>query len=148
MASANRMTIMTGQSADAARETWEARALRSATGVLGAVLMAVMFNKYAEKMPILLRATFPGFRDVKLPQFTGCATITKTGHVVCDMFDRSKKLLRNFPAYESEDALLRDFRGLADRLKLSDADRVAMTGMLKEWIVADLRINHMGEKVA
>lgn len=142
------MTTMNGHSADRLRMTWEARCLNATKGKFAAVVMAVLFNEYAEQMQPLLRAAFPGFRDVALPAFTGTATITITGRVVCDMFDREKILHHNVPVFDTEEALIREFRDLADRLKLTDAERIAMTDCVKKWVVADLRINHLGERVA
>lgn len=140
--------LVNGQSADRLRETWEARALRHARGKFGAALVGVLFNEYAEKMPVLLRAAFPGFRDVALPAFTGYATVLATGVVVCDMFDRERVLHHNVPVFDTEQDMIKQFRDLADNLKLDDAERIALTEMVKRWVVADLRVNHMGVKVA
>lgn len=138
--------IANGVSVDHLRETWEARALRHVKGKFGAALMAVLLNEYAEKITVLLRAVSAS--DVALPAFTGCATVTVTGAVVCDMFDRERVMHCNVPVFDTEHEMIRQFRMLADDLKLSDAERVALTGMVKKWIVADLRVNHMGVKVA
>ena len=41
----------------------------------------------------------------------------------------------------SELALRNDFRRLADKIKLSDADRVELFAAVKNWVVADRRLD-------
>jgi hypothetical protein len=43
--------------------------------------------------------------------------------------------------YRNEVALRNDFRQLADRLKLNDADRIELFAAVKNWVVADRRLD-------
>ena len=53
---------------------------------------------------------------------------------------------RNVKVFDTEGELIREFRTLADKLKLDDDDRKAMTDTVKKWLIADHRINHMGRR--
>lgn len=130
------------------RDTWQCRCLVEAKGKLAAVMLSVLMHSHTQAMPVLLRVAFPGFRDINTPFISSAATIVKSGKVVADI--TSSRLLppQRTVIYESEADLVRDFRTLADRLKLSDKDRVDLTEAVKRWVVADLRINHLGEKIA
>jgi hypothetical protein len=129
-------------------ETWQARALRESSGKTAAVVMAVLFYSYSEAMEVLLRVIYPGFRELRFPFYTSGATVVKTGKVVCDLatarFGSHLVTARNTLVYESEGELIKEFRDLADRLKFTDAERVQMTTAVQNWVVADLRIDHMG----
>jgi hypothetical protein len=37
-------------------------------------------------------------------------------------------------------------RALADRLKLPDAERLQFTAAVQKWVVADLRVDHLGRR--
>lgn len=137
-----------GRSADTLRDSWQGRALAQTRGKLAAVVLVVLFFEYGEAMKVLLRAAFPGFRDISRPFFCGGATIVKTGRIVCNMIGRDGFPVRSMLVFDSEEDMVGQFRALADRLKLTDAERVDMTELLKKWVVADLRINHLGQKVA
>lgn len=134
------------QPAKALRDTWQARCLAESKGKTAAVVLAVLFHSYGTAMPVMLRVVYPGFRDIAKPFFCSGATIFHTGKIGCDMIDRAGKKQRNVLIFESENELIKEFRDLADRLKLSDAERVELTGAVKRWVVADLRVNHLGEK--
>lgn len=133
--------------AEQLRVGWQCQCLRGARGRVGAVIMAVLFNEYADHMPVLLRVAFPGFIDIALPQFTGCAAIAKNGKVICGLIDRDRNK-RVEVVYDSDDEMVGDMRRLADRLKLNDTDRIALMAAVKRWVVMDARVNHLGEKVA
>ncbi len=138
--------------AEKIRGTWQARALAESKGKTAAVVLAVLFFNYAETMQVLLRVVYPGFRELQFPFYASGATVVKSGQVVCDLATaRLANVLcktRNALVYDSEAELIKEFRDIADRLKLNDHDRVAMTKAVQNWVVADLRINHLGQKVA
>lgn len=127
------------------RDTWQCRCLVEAKGKLGAVMLSVLMHSYTTAMPILLRVAFPGFRDINPPFFCSGATIVKTGKVVADMIDRFQMKHTNVPVFDSEADLIKQLRNLADRLKLNDRERVDLTEAVKRWVVADLRVNHLGQ---
>lgn len=129
------------------RDKWQARALAASTGKLAAVVLVVLFHNYRDAMPVLLRVVWPDFRDIAKPFLCSGATVQISGRVTCEMIDRdgNKKVVA---LYRSEDEMIGEFRKLADGLKLDDAERVEMFGAIRNWVVADLRVNHMGVKVA
>ncbi len=128
------------------RQTWQARSLAEAKGKQAAVVLIVLSLSYPGAIKTLLRVVFPGFKDIQKPFFTSGATIILNGKLICDMIDRSG-LTRQVVVYESTDEMNRDMRGLADRLKLSDRDRLEFTAALQKWVVADLRVDHLGRKL-
>lgn len=130
------------------RDTWQARALAETKGRLAAVVLGVLFHNFAEVMPILLRVVFPGFRDIKRPFLSGGATVLANGMVACGLVSSGSDAPRQMIIYEREACIVKDFRDLADRLKLNDADRVEMMGAIKKWVVADHCIDHLGRRLA
>lgn len=133
--------------ADELRQMWQSRALAASDGKMQRVLMVVLAYEYAAAMPILLRATFPGFTDIERPFLSSYATIAPSGEIVCGMVHRdgSKK---NVTVYDSKDKYVADMRALADKLKLSDEERTEMFTVLQRWIVKDMRIGPNGERLA
>ena len=69
----------------------------------------------------------------------------QSGRVVAMVVDRLQGA-RLSEIYRNKDAFISDLRRFADKLKLSDADRVAFFAVLGGWIVADLRVDVHGEK--
>lgn len=137
------------------RDTWQARALAESKGLTQKVVLAVLFHGYLEAMQVLLRVVFPhaevarnGWTEISRPFFTGGAQILRSGKVACLMIGKVDDVPRAMVVYDSQDQLIREFRSLADRLKLSDMDRIEMMGAVAKWVVADRRIDHLGRKLA
>lgn len=108
------------------RATWQYRAVEATRGnqsQLGCILLAVL-AKAADNPP----------------KITGSATITSDGYVLANFTGRDGIPRHQAFICDVED-LQRNFSGLADHLKLSDADRVAMFGEVKKWIWKDFRAN-------
>lgn len=127
------------------RRTWQARALAETTGKTRAVVLVVLAEAYSDAIMTLLRVVFPGFKDITRPFFSGGATIILNGKVVCDMTGKSG-LKQPTVVYDSTDDMNRDMRGIADRLKFADAERLEFTAALQRWVVADLRVDHLGRR--
>jgi hypothetical protein len=121
------------------RETWQAKVLAAASGRMGAVVVTMLAHTYYEVMDVLLRIVFPGI-VVKPPCFTGTASITHDGRVICNMLDRDGDLIIGVTIFASEDKFVLAFRRLADRLKLDDDDRKALFEAVQNWVTADHRI--------
>jgi hypothetical protein len=129
------------------RDTWQGRALAATRGqgTVGAVLLSVLAHNFDEHMPVLLRAVFPGF-DHLVPRgiLTTAGRIMKNGAVVADVFRAVGKggfIEKKVVLYRNEIALRDDFRRLADRLKFSDEDREQLFIAVKNWVVADYRLD-------
>lgn len=141
------MSPFTGKNAHEIREMWQSRALREARYVTAFVLGCAMMNEYSAFMPLLLRVTFPDFKDVRLPALTGYATIWPSGRITCMLIDTNRRR-RPVQVYDDESHMLYDFRALADRLKLKDGERQEMFDVLKKWIVRDMRVGPQGNRLA
>jgi hypothetical protein len=123
------------------RASWQSRALAAASGKTAAVLLSVLAHSIDDALLPLLQVTFPGFTSISAPFFSTAGKVAKTGHVVADMVTKAGKIEKDFPIYLNEQALRDDFRRLADRLKLSDADRIEMFKYVQSWVVADRRLD-------
>ena len=132
--------------------TWQARCLRASTGKFASVMLSIFFWVYDEEAQYLFWSVYGRNKDLRFPFFTGGATIVNSGQVVCDMnvgrLGDRLKVRRNVKVFDTEGELIREFRTLADKLKLDDDDRKAMTDTVRKWLIADHRINHMGQRAA
>lgn len=135
------------------RDTWQGRALAESKGQTQVVMLAILLHGYYEAMQLLLRVVYPQMRGndicelIVRPPIEGGAQILRNGKVAA-LVRKGKAQPRAEVLYESQDALIKEFRSLADRLKLSDRDRIEMMAAVAKWVVADRRIDHMGEKLA
>lgn len=123
------------------RASWQARALSAAGGHMGAVVISVLAHTYDDAMPTLLRIVFPGFTSIAAPFYCSAAKVNKAGQVVADVVSKSGEIVKDAKVFDSEIALRDAFRHLADRLKLSDADRIEMFKCAQRWVVADRRLD-------
>lgn len=130
------------------RDDWQVRLLvetREKHPMAHAVTLALLANLYYEGMHTMLVVAFPGFQRIDPPFLSGFGRITEGGKVVCDYVDRLLVLHRNRTIYDSEDALIGEFRRISDGLKLKDADRKQMFADLARWISRDDRIKPQGQ---
>jgi|CXWL01.1.fsa_nt_gi hypothetical protein len=113
----------------AERNTWQYKAVEATRGNqsrLGCILLAVLGRP----------AKHP-------PQFGSSATITSDGFVMADFVGRDGRGHMGARVCGADE--LRDnFRGLADHLKLDDANREAMFKAVRQWIAVDYRANKEG----
>jgi hypothetical protein len=123
------------------RASWQARVLSEAKGLTGAVVLSVLAHSFDEAMPTLLAIVFPGFKSITAPFLSSAARVDKTGAVVADMVTRNGSILKDAVLYPTETKLRDDFRQLADRLKLSDPDRIELFKCVQRWVVADRRLD-------
>lgn len=122
------------------RNDWRAKALAASKGKMAAVVMSVLAHNFDDQMLPLLRFVFPGFQSVAAPFICTAARISRQGRVYADIRQKSGMVTREV-LFETEADLQTAFRKLADRLKLSDADRIQMFAAVKRWIVCDYRID-------
>jgi len=127
------------------RDTWQARVLAEAKGKQAAVVLIVLCMSYSAAIKTLLRVVFD-IRDIQRPFFASGAEIQLSGKLVCDLVEKSG-ITHPVVVYDSTDELNRDMRDLADKLKLSDTERLEFTAAIQRWVVADHRVNHLGRKV-
>jgi hypothetical protein len=123
------------------RGSWQARALLEAKGQTAMVLLSVLSHTYDAALLVLLPLVFPGYVEPALPCLASAAKVAKSGAVVADVITKSHHVVKDCVIYKSEIAMQNDFRRLADRLKLNDADRIEMFKCVQRWVVADRRLD-------
>jgi hypothetical protein len=123
------------------RETWQARLLACAEGKMGAVVLSVLAHNFDDAMPVLLRLVFPGFTTITAPFFCSAGKVAKTGQVCADMVTRDGSIVKMAAIFRDTRQMEGQFRRLADRLHLTDAERVEMFAAVKRWVVADFRLD-------
>lgn len=112
--------------------SWQKRAIRATDNnktLMGCFVLAIL-----------------GFQHgIKPPRFGTKAVIDKDGILYTNMQAEDGRMYRNHCCGPVTD--IRDnFRGLADHLKLSDAERNAMFDEFKKWIAHDARANQTNEE--
>lgn len=123
------------------RQMWQCRVLEyTHERPIGMVVLSVLSHNYDEVLPVFLRTVF-GCVDVNPPAIVSAAKISKDGAIVADFMDEYGSTLKNAVIANSELELRNAFRTLADRLKLSDADRTEMFKCVQRWVVADTRLD-------
>lgn len=129
------------------REMWQSRILVACDGLERAVVVRMFVSAYKDAIRVLLAATFPGFRDLKPPQIVGHAKIAPSGRVIADVLEKNGGI-RTHILFDSQDQMRARFGFIADKLKLNDFDRIEFFTMLQKWVVADLRVDPHGRKLA
>lgn len=136
-------TISIHDHAQKLRDTWQARVLAESDGKTRAVVLIVLFHAYSKVIKTLLRVVFPGVRDINPPFISSGASIILNGKVVANVTFAGGIVMPKI-IYESTDELNREMRDLADRLKLTDPERLEFTAAIQKWVVADKRVDHLG----
>ena len=123
------------------RRTWQARALvETQRERIGAVVLSVLAHNFDDVMPVLMRIVFPGFHSITAPFICSAGKVNKRGHIVADIVMRDNEAPRkNRVIYRTVGNLQNDFRRLADRLSLTDSERVELFTAVRRWVVADQR---------
>lgn len=127
------------------RDTWQGRVLAESDGKTRAVVVIVLFHAYSKVIKTLLRVVFPTMRDLVPPFISSAATIMLNGKLVADV-TYSGGIVTPKVIYESTDELNKDMRDLADRLKLTDPERLEFTAAIQKWVVADQRVDQLGRR--
>lgn len=127
------------------RECWQVKMLVATEGLERAIVLSVLAHNYVEQMPYVLTIAFPWYTGPRtampLPALVSAARIAKNGAVVADVVDRNGIKHKDQPVFRTEIRLRDAFRKLADRLKLPDDERVEMFNCLRNWVVADRRLD-------
>jgi hypothetical protein len=124
------------------RETWQGRALANVQGPFRAVLLSVLAHNFEDAIFTLCAVVIPDFDgSLPAPMLTTAARIDKTGAVVADVVDRGGLIKKDEVIFVSEQQMRDQFRKLADRLHLTDQDRIEMFKCAQRWVVADCRLD-------
>ncbi|WP_316176252.1 hypothetical protein [Bradyrhizobium sp. SZCCHNRI1073] len=124
------------------RESWQGRALRYARNnpQLRTCLLSVFADNYDETLPFLLHAV-TGTMSVQTPFYCTNPKINKRGHIVADLLGSDGFRYRDAAIFLSTAQMEATFRRLADRLKLSDDDRLDLFICARHWVKADQRLD-------
>ncbi len=123
------------------RGSWQVRAIGEAKGQTWMVLLSVLAHTYDHALLFMMPLVYPDFDgSIPAPHLTTAAKIDKNGAIVADVVDRNG-IIKEVAIYPTELHLRDDFRRLADRLKLNDADRVELLKCVQRWVVADRRLD-------
>lgn len=125
------------------RASWQVRALRAADGTTAMALESVLTHTYEHILLVFIELAFPWRHEPLLPCIASAVKVDKTGAVVADTIRKDHRVKKDTVIYRSEREMESDFRRLADRMKLSDADRIEMFKCVQRWVVADRRLDPM-----
>lgn len=124
---------MTGERVEQFRDTWKYRVVEATRGnqtALGCIIIAIL-----------------GKQPANPPRLgTKGATIRKDGFVYCTHQLKTGEIVPNGAVCSVRD-LIDNLRGLADHLKLSDAERLELMSETRKWIVRDERATSDGSGV-
>lgn len=128
--------------ADELRESWQGRALYFAreNPQLKTALMSLLADNYDETLPFLLAAVF-GYWHITAPFYCSNPKINKTGCIVADLIMPDGFKYKSAVIFLSESQMEATFRRLADRLKLSDGERIDLFNAARHWVKADMRLD-------
>lgn len=122
------------------RESWQCRAIANTEGLLNRILLSVIAHNYDEAMPVILQAIY-GHVALYLPGFVSAAKINKAGQIVADWASKDGKVEKAKCVFSSQEQMQFVFRTLADKMKLSDLERIEMFKCAQRWVVADQRLD-------
>ena len=125
------------------RQSWQGRALaltEITAPKLCRVLMSVFADNYDETMPFLLHAVF-GSASITAPFLCTSPKIDKAGRVVADLITKYGTKQKNYVVFDDEKQMEGVFRKLADRMRLSDAERIDLFLAVRFWVKADQRLD-------
>ena len=124
------------------RGSWQARVLAGSIGPARMIVLSILAHTLEEAVVTLCFATFADFDGrLPMPALTTAAKVDKSGAVVADMCDRWGVIHKDTVLFKSEVEMRDAFRKLADRLKLSDPDRIEFFKYAQSWVVADRRLD-------
>ncbi len=125
------------------RASWQGRVLLFADLVsiqLKAALLSLLADSYEDALPFLLSAVF-GDWHIEPPFYCSNPKINKRGCIVADLLMPDGVLLKGAAIFSGSQQMQDIFRRLADRMKLSDADRLELFSCVHRWVKADLRLD-------
>jgi hypothetical protein len=129
--------------ADELREMWPARVIHATRyEPVGMVVLSMLAHSFDDAMPVLLECVFPGFRSIATPFICSHAKIDKRGRVIADVvWGDWKPISKDEVIFHNLKHLQSQMRRLADKLKLSDADRIQLFDCARKWVTADMRLD-------
>lgn len=126
------------------RATWQGRALSVAEGRMMVVVSSILAHAFDEAMAIMFRVVQPKcwdhFRQTLKPPFLcSCGKVARSGAIFANVILADGQMPVAKVLFASMDDYEHELRKLADKLKLSDNERVEFFDCAKKWIVCDYR---------
>ena len=119
------------------RASWQARVI---TGLPESyerkILESIIFRKWEDAFPALLKACDTW---VYLPHLISSGRISRGGRVYARWIDESGSIYSK--CFGTLDWLTTAMRKVADIVRLSDAERIAMFAAIVRWLVTDYRLD-------
>lgn len=124
------------------RQSWQGRALAFAANMpqLRTALLSLLADNYDDTMPFLLHAV-TGRGSISAPYYVTSPKINKAGQIVADLIGPDGCKYKQAVIFISELQMEGTFRRLADRMKLTDAERVDLFACIHHWVKADQRLD-------
>jgi hypothetical protein len=122
------------------RESWQGRVLAAACGHTQVVVLSVLAHNFDGAVLTLCEVVFPGFEGLR-SGLVSAGRVDKAGRVIADVAEKDGRISRGQVIYLTDIAYRDDMRRLADRLKLTDQERLEFFTCVKRWLVADLRLD-------
>lgn len=109
---------------------------------MGAVALSVIGHSFDRELLPLMAACFPGFYSLGTPFLCSAGKVWKTGRIIADVVLKDNQpATPNVVVFLGLEDLESRWRKFADRLGLTDAERVELFDAVKAWVVADYRID-------
>jgi alkylated DNA nucleotide flippase Atl1 len=131
------------------RDMWQGKLLELATEKMARVVQSVLAHSYPDSIQTLLRVVYPGFKSIALPFFVSAGRIAFNGEIISRIARTPEEALAAqlgqpercpwFRVFKNETEMTKEFRKLADAMRISDAERIEMFNVVKRWIVCDYR---------
>lgn len=123
------------------RESWQGRVLAAAKGQTGAVVLSIMAHNFDGAILTLCQVVWPGFTSIEAPFLCSAGSIDKAGRVVADVTTKDGRVVKDVKVFDNDVRYRDEMRKLADRLKLTDQERLEFFTCVKRWLVADRRLD-------
>ena len=123
------------------RGSWQVKALAEAKGQTAMALESILAHTYEHVVLTMIQVANPHRHEPLLPCIASNPVVAKSGAIVADVIMPNHHVAKDAVIYGSKGKLRDDFRRLADRLRLSDADRIEMFKCVQRWVVADRRLD-------
>lgn len=135
------------------RLTWQARALASATrcssnisgyvkarDFTGAVVLSILSHSFDDSMPVLAHLVHGRFEGWTGSILTSIGRVNKAGRVVADLLINGT-VYKKAELFQNVDAFKSNLRTFADKLDMTDQERLEFFTSARRWLAADERLD-------
>jgi hypothetical protein len=123
------------------RASWQARALAETGGHMAPCCCRCWRTISTMPCPSCCASPIPASPRLPRRFIAPRASSPRSGQIVADVVTTDGQIVKDAKVFDSEIQMRDAFRRLADRMKLSDSDRVEMFKCVQRWVVADRRLD-------